>query len=259
MKQDTAKKCRKGRIMQTLYVTPTWACFLKSSIFVVQKATVPKNGTVAFWIRQNSIGPIRSSLAMSYDAWRRHQFLTNQKPRNDLTQTHWHRINILSGTALRAAPAKMPTFMHTYIQAHIYTDKKATIMRNHIKANIQTKMHVYIRTQCHTYASKYIQIYEQAWYAHTYFASAHTDAHTHTNKYVNTHTCTCKQKCVWTSKHTSMYAAAIGTHKETCLHPINEIHQRIWQEIQERLVWIFQLKKGKTGDFLLYPLINGIV
>ena len=37
----------------------------KSSIFVVQKATSPKNG-VEF--RQGSIGAIRSSLATSYDA-----------------------------------------------------------------------------------------------------------------------------------------------------------------------------------------------
>ena len=41
---------------------------LKSSIFVVQKAAAPKNG-VEF--RQGSIGAIRSSLAMSYDALRR--------------------------------------------------------------------------------------------------------------------------------------------------------------------------------------------
>ena len=41
---------------------------LKSSIFVVQKATAPKSG-VEF--RQGSIGAIRSSLATSYDAVRR--------------------------------------------------------------------------------------------------------------------------------------------------------------------------------------------
>ena len=41
---------------------------LKSSIFVVQKATAPKSG-VEF--RQGSIGAIRSSLATSYDASRR--------------------------------------------------------------------------------------------------------------------------------------------------------------------------------------------
>ena len=41
---------------------------LKSSIFVVQKATAPKSG-VEF--RQGSIGAIRSSLATSYDVWRR--------------------------------------------------------------------------------------------------------------------------------------------------------------------------------------------
>ena len=41
---------------------------LKSSIFVVQKATAPKTG-VEF--RQGSIGAIRSSLATSYDVWRR--------------------------------------------------------------------------------------------------------------------------------------------------------------------------------------------
>lgn len=79
----------------------------KSSIFVVQKPTAPKNG-VKF--RQGSIGTIRSSLATSYDVWRRRQFSTNQRPRNYLrytdTQTHKHRINILSGPALRAAPAK---------------------------------------------------------------------------------------------------------------------------------------------------------
>ena len=46
---------------------------LKLSIFVVQKATAPKNG-VEF--RQGSIGTIRGSLATPYDVWRcraRHQ------------------------------------------------------------------------------------------------------------------------------------------------------------------------------------------
>ena len=41
---------------------------LKSSIFDVQKAAAPKN-IVEF--RQSSIGTIRSSLATSYDVWRR--------------------------------------------------------------------------------------------------------------------------------------------------------------------------------------------
>ena len=59
----------------------------KSSIFVVQRATAPKNG-VEF--RQGSIGTIRSSLATSYDVWRRRQFSTNQRPRNYLTHTHTH-------------------------------------------------------------------------------------------------------------------------------------------------------------------------
>ena len=102
------KKCRKGGIMQALYVTPTLAGYFKSSIFVVQKATAPKNG-VEF--RQGSIGTIRSSLATSYHIWRRRQFSTNQRPRNYLTHTHTythtHRIDILSGPALRAAPAKI--------------------------------------------------------------------------------------------------------------------------------------------------------
>ena len=80
------KKCRKGGIMQALYVTPTLAGYFKSSIFVEQKATAPKNG-VEF--RQGSIGTIRSSLATSYDVWQRRQFSTNQRPRNYLTQ-HTH-------------------------------------------------------------------------------------------------------------------------------------------------------------------------
>ena len=70
------------------------------------KATAPKNG-VEF--RQDSIGTIRSSLATSYDVWRRRQFSTNQRPRNYLTQTNSQRIHILSGPALRAAPAKILT------------------------------------------------------------------------------------------------------------------------------------------------------
>ena len=41
---------------------------LKSSIFVVQKAAAPKTGVES---RQSSIGTIRSSLATSYDVWRR--------------------------------------------------------------------------------------------------------------------------------------------------------------------------------------------
>ena len=57
---------------------------LKSSIFVVQRATAPKNG-VEF--RQGSIGTSRSNLATLYDVWRRRQFSTNQRPRNDLTPT----------------------------------------------------------------------------------------------------------------------------------------------------------------------------
>ena len=58
------EKCRKDGIMQALYVTPAWHVIFKSSIFVVQKATAPKNG-VEF--HQGSIGTIRSSLAKSYD------------------------------------------------------------------------------------------------------------------------------------------------------------------------------------------------
>ena len=85
----------------------------KLSIFVIQKATAPKNG-VEF--RQGSIGTIMSILATSYDVWRHRQFSTNQRPRNYLTQTHQfltnqrprdylkltdtHRINILSGPNL---------------------------------------------------------------------------------------------------------------------------------------------------------------
>ena len=42
--------------------------FLKSSIFIVQRATAPKNG-IEF--RQTSIGAVRSSLTSSYDDWRR--------------------------------------------------------------------------------------------------------------------------------------------------------------------------------------------
>ena len=111
--QKRYKKCRKGWIMQALYVPPAWACCFNSSIFVVQKATAPKNG-VEF--RKGSIGTIRSSLAMSYNVWRRRQFSTNQRLRNHLTLTkskthkltNSHRINILSGPALRAAPAKSP-------------------------------------------------------------------------------------------------------------------------------------------------------
>ena len=57
----------------------------KSSIFVAQKATAPKNG-VEF--RQGSIGKIKSSLATSYEVWWRYQFLTNQRPRNYLIYTH---------------------------------------------------------------------------------------------------------------------------------------------------------------------------
>ena len=57
---------------------------LKLSIFVVQKASAPKNGVE---IRQGSISAIRSSLATSYDVWRRRQFSTNQRPRNYLRYT----------------------------------------------------------------------------------------------------------------------------------------------------------------------------
>ena len=83
---------------------------LKSSIFIVQKAAAPKSG-VEF--RQGSIGTIRSSLATSYDVTRRRP----RSPTNDQSEawklsqnrrnTEPHRINILSGPALRAAPAKI--------------------------------------------------------------------------------------------------------------------------------------------------------
>ena len=53
---------------------------LKSSIFVVQKAAAPKNG-VEFC--QGFIGAIRSSLATSYDVWRRRA--TSPKNKNVLT------------------------------------------------------------------------------------------------------------------------------------------------------------------------------
>ena len=46
-------------------------CLLKSSIFVVQKTTAPKNG-VEFC--QGFISAIRSSLAMLYDVWWRRRF-----------------------------------------------------------------------------------------------------------------------------------------------------------------------------------------
>ena len=50
---------------------------------------------------------------MSYDAWQCRQFLTNQIPKSYLTQidtqTDTQRIDILSGPALRAAPA--PIFL----------------------------------------------------------------------------------------------------------------------------------------------------
>ena len=59
--------------------------------------SAPRNG-VEF--HQGSIGTIRSSLAMLYYAWRRQQFLTNQRPRNYLRQTDRQKINILSGPAL---------------------------------------------------------------------------------------------------------------------------------------------------------------
>ena len=67
---------------------------LKSSIFVVQKAAAPKTG-----------------LSTSYEAWRRcaMSLTFDQSEAEKLSQTHRnrHRINILSGPALRAAPAKM--------------------------------------------------------------------------------------------------------------------------------------------------------
>ena len=56
---------------------------LKSSIFDVQKAAAPKN-IVEF--RQSSIGTIRSSLATSYDVWRRRA--TSLLVIRKLT-THW--------------------------------------------------------------------------------------------------------------------------------------------------------------------------
>ena len=83
---------------------------LKSSFFVVQKAAAPKDG-VEFC--KGSNGTIRSSLATSYETWRRRVRSPNfvQSKAEKLSQTHrntdTYRINILSGPALRAAPAKM--------------------------------------------------------------------------------------------------------------------------------------------------------
>ena len=78
---------------------------LKSSIFVVQKAAAPKTG-VEFC--QGSIGTIRSSLAMSYDVWRRCMMSPtfDQSEAKKLSHTHTYTINILSVPALRAASAK---------------------------------------------------------------------------------------------------------------------------------------------------------
>ena len=58
---------------------------LKSSIFVVQKAAAPKNG-VEF--RHGSNNTIKSSLAMSYDVWRRHvmSLAFNQSEAEKLSQ-----------------------------------------------------------------------------------------------------------------------------------------------------------------------------
>ena len=56
---------------------------LKSSIFVVQKAAAPKTGVES---RQSSIGTIRSSLATSYNVWRRRA--TSLLVIRKLT-THW--------------------------------------------------------------------------------------------------------------------------------------------------------------------------
>ena len=89
--------------MQALYVTPAWHVVFKWSIFVVQKATAPKNG-VEF--RQGSIGTIRSSLATSYDVWRRRQFSTNQRPRNYLTHTqNLHTVSVSTSSAYKNIPA----------------------------------------------------------------------------------------------------------------------------------------------------------
>ena len=87
---------------------------LKSSIFVVQKAAAPKTG-VEF--RQGSNGTIRSSLATSYDVSRRRarsptfdqseaSELSQTEPQKDRT-TKPQRINMLSGPALQAVPAKI--------------------------------------------------------------------------------------------------------------------------------------------------------
>ena len=65
--------------MQALYVTPL--------SFVVQKANALKNGGK---FRHGSIGTIRSSLATSYDAYRRRQISANQRPRNYLKLTNSH-------------------------------------------------------------------------------------------------------------------------------------------------------------------------
>ena len=60
---------------------------LKSSIFIVQKATAPKSG-VEF--RHDSIGTIRSSLATSYDVSRRRARSPNfdQSEAEKLSQIH---------------------------------------------------------------------------------------------------------------------------------------------------------------------------
>ena len=67
---------------------------LKSSIFIVQKAAAPKSG-VEF--RQGSVGAIRSSLATSYDVWRRRA--ASQKNKNAqtdcLTNEVRHRVRYL--------------------------------------------------------------------------------------------------------------------------------------------------------------------
>ena len=77
---------------------------LKSSIFVVQKAAAPKTG-VEFC--QGSIGTIRSSLATSYDVWRRRATSPtfDQSEAEKLSLTHTQTENRHTGRCCSTSSA----------------------------------------------------------------------------------------------------------------------------------------------------------
>ena len=87
--------------MQALYATPAWACYLIVKFCRTEGYCTKKWGRISpgfYWYHQKQSSYVVRRLATSP--------IFDQSEAEKLSHTDKHRINILSGPALRAAPAK---------------------------------------------------------------------------------------------------------------------------------------------------------